>query len=86
MENQTHEKNDNNDKPVDDFDSIKELYELKRANIYEIEKNLKLLKGELKEIRHKMQSVCKHEFVREVVTSGPYREIAYICKKCNYWN
>ena len=69
-----------------DFDKIKELYDSKKKNIYEIESNLRDLKSELKEIQTYMQSICKHEFVREVVTSGPYREIAYICSKCNYWN
>ena len=68
-------------KNTDDFDKIKELCETKRNNIYEKEKNLRELKQELKEIQRHMQSICKHEFVREIVTSGPYREIAYICKK-----
>jgi chromosome segregation ATPase len=88
MENQNHNGENLNDQIEnnDDFDKIKELYETKRNNIYDKEKNLRELKQELKEIQTYMQSVCKHEFVRETVTSGPYREIAYICKKCNYWN
>ena len=49
--------------------------------LYENKENLKELKQELKEIQRHMQSICKHEFVREIVTSGPYREIAYIFSK-----
>ena len=92
MNNQNQIQNQNQNQEIenktfeDDFDIVKELSESNRENIYEIEQNLKLLKKELKEIKNRMQSVCKHEFVREVVTSGPYRELAYICKKCNYWN
>ena len=85
-QNQYEENSKEQIENIDDFDTVKEIYESKRKNIYEIEQNLRLLKSELKEIQTYMQSICKHEFVREVVTSGPYREIAYICKKCNYWN
>ncbi len=85
-QNQSEENSKEQIENIDDFDTVKEIYESKRKNIYEIEQNLRLLKDELKEIQTYMQSICKHEFVREVVTSGPYREFAYICKKCNYWN
>ena len=85
-QNQYEENSKEQIENIDDFDTVKEIYESKRKNIYEKEQKLRLLKSELKEIQTYMQSICNHEFVREVVTSGPYREIAYICKKCNYWN
>ena len=70
MENQNqYEENSKEEiENIDDFDTVKEIYESKRKNIYEIEQNLRLLKDELKEIQTYMQSICKHEFVREVVT------------------
>ena len=82
MDNQ----NQKNIEENENFDELKKIYEIKKTTIFEKEKEVRELKTELKEITKKMQFACNHEFEREIVTSGPYREIAYICKKCYFWN
>lgn len=48
-----------------------------------LEKNLFELKKKLKTNMEIMQNMCSHEFIKECINDGCYREYAYICKKCN---
>lgn len=68
-----------------EFNMIKKIIEEKKNKIYELERQIKVLRFECKDLSHKLQDNCKHEYVRECTTSGCYAEYHYICKHCNGW-
>jgi hypothetical protein len=68
-----------------EFLKLKDIIIKKKSNIYDLEKNLRLIKSELKEQINQLQKICNHSYVRECTTSGCYAEYHYICKYCDYW-
>ena len=83
MENSNKETNGNNEK--DNFDKIYEKYKETKSKLYKLNKERQLLEIELRNITEIMQKKCNHVFVREVTTSGCYREIHNICSICGLW-
>ena len=67
------------------FDSLKKVLDEKKSKFREIDKLHRNLKKEINLLQTQLQKVCKHEYVREVTTTGPYREIHNICVKCEHW-
>lgn len=66
-----------------EYYDLKDIIEKKKKKIFEIEKNIKILKKELNNDIIKLQSICNHEYERECTTTGCYAEYDYICKHCN---
>lgn len=48
-----------------------------------LEKKLFELKEKFRKNVEIMQNICSHEFKKECINDGCYREYAYICTKCN---
>lgn len=65
-----------------EFNKLNNIINKKKIYIYEIEKNIKILKKELNNDIIKLQSICNHEYYRECTTTGCYAEYDYICKYC----
>ena len=80
MENSNKETNEK-----DKFDKIYEKYKETKSKLYKLNKERQLLEIELRNITEIMQKKCNHVFVREVTTSGCYREIHNICSICGLW-
>ena len=68
-----------------EFLELKDKINEKKDIVYQLEKNLKILRSELKDQINQLQSICNHSYVRECTTSGCYAEYHYICKYCDYW-
>ena len=68
-----------------DFDSLKKKLDEKKKEFRELDKAHYNLKKEINLLKSQLQKVCDHEYVREVTTTGPYREINNICVKCEHW-
>ena len=56
----------------------------KRINsvIYSLERNLSLLRDEIRDIDNKLYNVCPHEWVRDWDTYEPCGRTPKICKHC----
>ena len=57
----------------EEFEKLKEIVENKKNEFWELQKLVKKNK-ELEEDIIKLQSICKHNFVRECINSGCYTE------------
>ena len=68
------------------FENLKKHHDDIKNKVYEISKEKRRLEKELREITSELQKKCKHNFVREVTTSGCYRECHNICSICGLWN
>lgn len=69
----------------ENFDNIYQNYKETKNKLYKLEKEKRLLEKELRNIEKTMQKRCNHVFVREVTTSGCYREVHNICSICGLW-
>jgi hypothetical protein len=74
---------ENNEK--ESFEKVYQKYKETKDKLYELNKEKRLLEREFREITEIMQKKCKHVFVREVTTSGCYREVHNICSICGLW-
>ena len=68
------------------FDDLKKQHDNIQNKVYEISREKRILEKELREITKKLQKNCKHSFIKEVTTTGCYREYNYICSICGLWN
>lgn len=83
MENNTKNIIENNEK--EHFDNVYQTYKETKNKLHQLEKEKRLLEKELRNIEKTMQKRCNHVFIREVTTSGCYREVHNICSICGLW-
>lgn len=85
MENSNAENSNAETSEEENFDNVYKKYKETKKKLHELNKEKRLLEKELSNITKIMQKNCKHVFVREVTTSGCYREIHNICNICGLW-
>jgi len=56
----------------------------KMQQILEYTAIIKNLREEIVTLKCELSLHCDHNFLKEVLTSGAYREYEYVCNKCDY--
>jgi hypothetical protein len=66
------------------MEAIKTNIKEKTQQIIEYTAIIKNLREEIVTLKRELYVHCDHNFLKEVLTSGPYREYEYVCNKCDY--
>ena len=66
------------------MEAIKTNIKEKTQQILEYTAIIKKLREEIIMLKNEISLHCDHNFLEEVITSGPYREYGYVCNKCDY--
>jgi len=69
--------------PADtEFNKQALIVDYTRKDIRTLKVNLQQLETKLKQATEQLQSICEHNFVRECINDGCYREYATVCRIC----